>query len=236
MIRNKRDLGGIPAKDGRVIRPGMLVRSAHLAEAEEADLAGISAVIDLRTPGERRELPDRTWGRAYLPLPLFDDFAAGISHEQSEEERAAGLFPDMAVLYRKLMRECTDGFRRVLLAVMGHDFATGAILWHCTEGKDRCGLTTALLLEILGVGRKAILADYLRTNEVNLPKALLIREKTAATHGLAFADSVYQAYIADERYLRAAWEVPGEGGAAAALGIPEDAAARFREIILEEKA
>ena len=234
MIQNRRDLGGIRTKDGRVIRRGRLIRSAHLAEATEEDLAGIDAVIDLRTPGEQRELPDRTWGRAHLSLPLFDDFAAGISHGQSEEERAAGLFPDMAVLYGQLVRECTEGFRRVLLAVMTHDFSAGAVLWHCTEGTDRCGITTDLPREARGVDRGPILSDSLKTNAVNLAKAARIRERAAAARGEAFADSVYRSYIADGRYLQAAWDALGEGNPAEWLGLPASAVDRFRETVLEE--
>ena len=170
------------ASDGRRIRPGMLVRSAHLSQAEDADLQGIASVIDLRTTGERQEAPDQAHGREYLPIPIFDGVLAGVSHEQETEN--AGI-PDMAILYGRIVRECAASFRRVLLAVMEHDFARGAILWHCTEGKDRCGLTTALALEALGVDRDTILADYLKTNEVNLPKAINIRREVAAIHGEA---------------------------------------------------
>lgn len=46
MIANLRDLGGIGTRDGRRIRKGCLVRSAHLALAEERDLKGVSAVIN----------------------------------------------------------------------------------------------------------------------------------------------------------------------------------------------
>ena len=67
MIQNKRDLGGIQAKNGQVIRTGMLIRSAHLSQACETDLEGISAVLDLRTPGERREAPD------LLSLQIYPD-------------------------------------------------------------------------------------------------------------------------------------------------------------------
>ena len=212
MIQNRRDLGGIRTKDGHEIRPGLLIRSAHLFQAEETDLEGISAVIDLRTPGERQEAPDRTFRSRYLPMPIFDDLLAGISHEAGTSEQ---LIPDMAVLYGRMMVEC------------------GAVLWHCTEGKDRCGITSALVLEALGVDRTLIMADYLKTNEINLPKAALIRQKLADTHGAAFADSVYQAYIADERYLEAAWAAMGENYIKTALGIPEDALSRFRAEILK---
>ena len=73
MIQNKRDLGGLKAKDGKTIRTGMLVRSANLSQAEENDLEGISTIIDLRSIGERTEVPDETCGREYLPLPIFNE-------------------------------------------------------------------------------------------------------------------------------------------------------------------
>ena len=65
MIQNMRDLGGIRTKDGKIVRKGMLIRSAQLNQAEAEDLDGISAVIDLRTPEERNESPDQT-----SPCPL----------------------------------------------------------------------------------------------------------------------------------------------------------------------
>ena len=230
MIQNKRDLGGLLTKDGKVIRSGMLIRSANLFHANRRDLDGISAVIDLRTPGERRESPDKTHRREYLPLPIFDDVTAGISHEEETEDRG---IPEMAKLYRMIVRDHADSFRKVLLAIMQHDFSKGAILWHCSEGKDRCGLTTALVLEALGVDRDTIMVDYLKTNEVNLPKAIRIHDQLVRTHGTAYAESVYRAYIADEKYLQAAWEAMGEGYLTDKLGIPEETLTTFRQTILE---
>ena len=229
MIQNLRDLGGIRTRDGRTVRPGMLVRSAHLFRAEERDLRGVSAVIDLRTPEERSEMPDRSFGCKYLPLPVFETITAGVSHERDAENQG---IPDMTVLYGRLMRECGDAFRRVLLAIMTHDFDTGAVLWHCTEGKDRCGMTTALVLEALGADRQDILEDYLKTNLVNLPKAAAIREQLLVTRGEAFADSVYQAYIADEKYLRAAWDAMGEDYLHDALRLDDGVVRAFRRKVL----
>lgn len=45
------------------------------------------------------------------------------------------------------------------------DTEDGAVLWHCTLGKDRCGWGSVLVQAILGVSREAITADYLFTNE-----------------------------------------------------------------------
>jgi protein-tyrosine phosphatase len=126
-----------------------------------------------------------------------------------------------------------DSFRNILTAIMHHDFSEGAILWHCTEGKDRCGITTAMILELLDVDRDTIMEDYLKTNLVNLPKAAAIREKLAAERGQEFADSVYQAYIADEKYLRSAWEAIGDVSLPEKLGISAEAVEAFKNTVLE---
>ena len=231
MIRNMRDLGGLRTADGRKIKPQMLIRSAHLAQAEEQDTKNISEVIDLRTPAERQESPDLTYGCVYTPLPVFEEINAGISHEEKARERA---IPNMEILYGMLIERYPDAFRRILLRIMQHDYSKGAILWHCTEGKDRCGITTALVLEMLGVDRETIMEDYLKTNLVNIPKAAEIHDRLLETHGKEFADSVYRAFIADECYLKSAWKVMGDNFLTEKLGIDQEEIEAFRKLILEE--
>ena len=231
MIRNMRDLGGLRTADGRKIKPQMLIRSAHLAQAEEQDTEHISEVIDLRTPAERQESPDRTYGCEYTPLPVFEEINAGISHEEKARERA---IPNMEILYGMLIDRYPDAFRRILLRIMQHDYSKGAILWHCTEGKDWCGITTALVLEMLGVDRETIMEDYLKTNLVNIPKAAEIHDRLLETHGKEFADSVYRAFIADECYLKSAWKAMGDNFLTEKLGISPEEIETFRKTILEE--
>lgn len=230
MIQNKRDLGGLKTQDGRKIKPHCLIRSAHLYQATEKDLSDVFTVIDLRTPGERDQTPDQTWHCEYLPMPVFTDEQAGISHEREVTEQ---LIPDMAYMYGCLMRECTESFRRVILSIMNHDYRNGAVLWHCTEGKDRCGMTTDLILEALGVDRDTIMEDYLKTNIVNIPKAVRIHDRLVRTQGKAMAEAAYQAYIADERYLRAAWEAMGENYITEKLGIDQETINHFKAMVLE---
>lgn len=59
------------------------------------------------------------------------------------------------LLDRKNQSALATAFQTILEP---HD---GAILWHCTVGKDRIGLLTALLLHCLGVDRATIMEDYL---------------------------------------------------------------------------
>lgn len=234
MILNMRDLGGIRTACGKTIRPGCLVRSAKLEKAEEQDLAGISEVIDLRTQREREEIPDMLCGREVQSIPIFDHVRSGVSHEREADRKAERKGPpDMGSLYIWMMREHRDSFGRVLTAILRHDFSKGAVLWHCTEGKDRCGLTTALILELLGVDRKTIMEDYLKTNEVSIPKAEGIREQVREKHGDAAAESVYRAFIAERGYLEGAWNVMDEEeDFLGKLGLSDEDVARFKATVL----
>ena len=190
MISNIRDLGGLSTKDGKTIKKGYLVRSANLSQAEEQDVSGISAIIDLRTPGERDEKPDCPCGRQYLALPIFEHITAGISHEQKAERKGP---PDLSSLYRWLVRECRDNFKKVVSEIM---------------------------------------EDYLKTNEVNIPRAETIREKVKESHGEEVAKGVYRAFIADEAYLEAAWSEMGDDYILQ-LGVTEQEIEEFRQKMLE---
>ena len=238
-IRNIRDLGGMLTSDGHAIRPRCLIRSAHLGSASEEDLLflrteeSLSAVLDLRTNQERIEKPDRAEGFTYFAIPVIDDLRAGITHEKGVEEKE---FPDMAFLYRLMATrpETQSGFARALHQIFTWDYSRGAILWHCTEGKDRCGMTTALVLEALGVDREAIMRDYLETNRTSLLRARGVDERLLPIRGEVFARSVYRAYVADERYLRAAWDAMGENYLTDVLHIPQAEIDGFRARVLAE--
>ena len=238
-IHNIRDLGGTGMKDGSVIRRGCLIRSAHFGYAAQADVQllrdeyRLSKIIDLRTGGERSELPDHSFGIENLRLPVFTEFKAGISHETQEKQSD---LPRMEDLYRFIMTDasCVAGFRNILKAIFTHDYRKGSVLWHCSEGKDRCGMTTALVLTALGADRETILEDYLETNKVNIPKARAMYEQVLAEKGPAVAENIYQAYIADENYLYAAWEVMGDNYLRDMLGFSAAQIRKFRSQVLEE--
>ena len=230
MIRNMRDLGGIRTADGAEITYGKLIRSASLTEAEEKDLAGISTVIDLRTPEEVQEKPDKTYGIPYLHQPVFEGRVKGITKENRSKWVGA---PDMDIIYARIADHHSESFRKTLHTIMNHDFSTGAILWHCSEGKDRCGITTALILEILGVPRDTIMEDYMKTNLVSMEKARKMSEKVRAERGDVAADNVYRATIADPTYLEAAWDAMGENYIRDCLEIDDAMIRSFRETILQ---
>lgn len=176
-IRNCRTLAGMKTADGRTVREKMLYRSAALRAPKDTDLIALSkehrlsAVLDLRTPKEQSEHPD------VLPpdclhhsVSIFETAKAGITRENSADR--SGKIPKMEDLYRMMIEnpDCQANFHDALTIVMTHDFTKGSILFHCTAGKDRCGILTMLILGSLGVEEPAIRADYLLTNTYYRPE------------------------------------------------------------------
>jgi len=83
-LHNIRDLGGMPAADGRTIRPGKLIRSGHLADISDTDREHLARLVDMivdfRTTEEEGRQPDREIpGAAYYHIPVIDSLTAGIT-------------------------------------------------------------------------------------------------------------------------------------------------------------
>ncbi len=248
-IQNARDLGGLRTTDGRTIRSGYLLRSADLAGASKEDVTilkekwHLSTIIDLRTDTERWERPDVDVESAdYVPIPVFDEQVVGISHEKGLGASQIGAaIPDMERLYRMMVTDgsCRRDLGRAAKCVMEHDFAQGSVLWHCTEGKDRCGLLTMVLLLALRVDRQQIMEDHLLTNEVNGPKAeRYYRQMLAAGKTEREAGAVRDVFLAKASYLDSAFSAMDERYADAedflceGLYIPRASIAAFRKNVL----
>ena len=245
-VQNVRDLGGLQTADGRAIRPGMLFRSANLAEATASDIQKwehtyrLSLIVDLRTGKEKSEKPDAAIeGAVYTPIPIFDESVVGISHERNQ---SAVQIPKMEVLYRMIVTDesCRRNLGKAAMTVMTHDFEKGSVLWHCTEGKDRCGLLSAMLLAALGVDRDQIMEDYLLTNEVNGPKAeRYYQGMLAAGKTPQEAEAVRNVFLAKQSYLEAAFSAIDEqypdmeAYLTRGLFIPEETILAFREKVLK---
>ncbi len=177
-FKNFRDLGNIPAADGRKIKKGKLYRSGHLYKISEdtakflRDRKGLRTIIDLRSPSELTEHKDIVAeGVNYIHLPpLNDEQNPSINKENRKGvlieimAKEGGAKKHLSDIYRLMItqKESLEAFKEMLRLLA--DETTTAVLWHCTQGKDRTGVSTAILLMTLGVDRKYIMRDYMRTN------------------------------------------------------------------------
>ena len=174
-IENFRDFGGYATPEGRV-RRGLLFRSAHYADATEADLEaframGMSAIVDLRRPAERTRFATRRHPACGARLiaygvPAPDDDPPHLAHLADEGVTEQLISERMTAVYRELPYE--DGH----IEVFGKAFAAlpdldGPVVMHCHAGKDRTGLIVAFVQHALGVSADDILTDYLATNTLS---------------------------------------------------------------------
>lgn len=171
---NTRDLGGIQTADGCVIKEHKLIRSGALANLTEEDKRilkeeyQLSTVIDFRTETERSQKPDVEMdGVRYIHNPILEEETMGITREAGLTKLLMSFGGDsgdyMKQMYRSLAlgEKETAHYKQFFTHLLEQE--DGAVLWHCTAGKDRVGVGTALLLSVLGVERGTILADYLQT-------------------------------------------------------------------------
>ncbi|WP_455360203.1 tyrosine-protein phosphatase [Streptomyces sp. SYSU K21746] len=176
-VRNFRDVGGLPAADGRRVRQGRLFRSGHLAHASATDAAflgslGLHTIFDFRNDADKAlEGPDvELPGVRNVNIPLTDP-ADGAEFwkmvRDGDLDQLRSILADgqaaarMSASYRVIIKHRTAEHSRVL-----HALAEDSVpaLMHCAAGKDRAGLSIAVTLLALGVERDAIEADYLESN------------------------------------------------------------------------
>jgi len=160
---NFRDIGGYGTLDGGVTRWGKVFRSDSLHYLSPSDLEifdglGIRAIFDLRRARELEEFPGpRPFVHLPLPSRTVSETDPALLVERIDGER--WLFEDYCGMLENAHVEFGILFRRLT------DSAYLPTVFHCFGGKDRTGLTAALLLSALQVEREVILDDYELTND-----------------------------------------------------------------------
>lgn len=155
---NVRDLGGYPHPGGVTGWRRMLrADSLHRLDADGIALlkgAGVVTVIDLRHDHELESYPNpfrAEPGVDYRHVSLFEQLAPS-------EMAGADMLHD---LYVQALTTRGEAIATVLTAIA--EAPEGAVLFHCTAGKDRTGLIAALLLAAVGVENALIVEDYALT-------------------------------------------------------------------------
>lgn len=161
---NARDLGGLPTRDsptgatilGRVARGPRRERLTEAGWSHARDW-GLATVVDLRCPDEvgvrdgDPDVPPAT--RASVPVVLAP------TEDQDDPEFRAVCFPilDSPEYWRHNWRILPALVLGALRAVA--DAPTG-VLVHCSAGRDRTGMISALLLANAGVAPGIVAEDH----------------------------------------------------------------------------
>nr|WP_312717620.1 tyrosine-protein phosphatase [Stenotrophomonas geniculata] len=156
---NVRTFAGLQGRHGP-IPANAFVRTADLGRLTDADrdalvAAGVKLDIDLRTADEEAQSPDLLAGDDrfdYQRISL-------MGTEKMDLQKMMASFPDsLGEAYVQWLDHSQPQFKQVFRRIAAQQ--DGAVLFHCTAGKDRTGIIAGLLLDLAGVSKAEIVHNY----------------------------------------------------------------------------
>ena len=183
-VHNARQLGGYVIED-KLIKKNLLLRTARLSSLTSEDsliLAEkykVQCIYDFRGQDESMEAPDVIPGDSrYISLSIaFADNSSRSQYKVESEAQMVGLLLENAdhpmilamceKMYDKILFDeaSQESYRRFFSDLLSVDPDNGAVLWHCTQGKDRAGCASALILAALGADRELIMSDFILSKD-----------------------------------------------------------------------
>ncbi|MGW4244993.1 tyrosine-protein phosphatase [Nocardia sp. NPDC004722] len=212
---NVRDIGGYATYTGDPTESGKVIRSDALGKLTDADVQkvgalGIQTVVDFRTAAEVQGLgADRLpAGVSAVSRPIDDGgiylkTAQAIGSKDPVQQQA--LLGDgkaeqiMKNAYTSfLSADATAKFAQTIKDVAA---APGAVLYHCTSGKDRTGWMTYVLLQAVGVPESVARQDYLLSNQYRAASDAALRAQLKAAGIMQNPDLLIPLQIVSNEYL-----------------------------------
>ena len=225
---NTRELGGYPTSMGGHTNYHAFLRSDDLSRLSEADVEflrnyGVSLVVDLRSEDYFLNEPDRSLGSdvPIVNVPLFE-LLTDEDVQLYNELIDAGVYYiertyDFVFANEARIRECFETMAA----------AEGCVLFHCQIGKDRTGITAALLMQLAGCDDEDILSNYM-VSRVNLTRDPSYRS-TWESDLSDQSRSQYESAVSSGEYILA--RIAERGGARQFLldcGVSEQSLERLR--------
>jgi protein-tyrosine phosphatase len=233
---NLRDLGGHVTERGETTSERFL-RADCFAPLSKSDALhlfndGVRTVIDLRNRIERQKIPCAFCdfnGVAYISLPLFPEETMSDIRKASDDFK-------MSMLYIDILERCGDAVR----AFFAHcaTVGSGRVLFHCSAGKDRTGVLSALLLKLAGVPDESIVEEYALT-ESNLKAFLSQLIETGAAPGASGALLDEMMSARPDNMRRTLAHINGRYGTVQsylrAIGLSQENIRTVRDMMLKER-
>lgn len=248
---NFRDLGGYRTTDGRSVKWGIIFRAGQLSRLTDADLSklkelNIHTVVDLRGQSEiergKDRLPD---GVRHVSYPIDVGSLPKEEKESASSGSAAAPVDFMLQATRSIMLYRTDVYAALIRELSAPQ--NRPLIFHCTAGKDRAGVGSAIVLTLLGVPWETVREDYLLSNtyrrEENERELRNIRNDIAGKKGIppeqVDMTSYEGMYYVKPEYLDAAYQAvidkygSMESFLRNGLGISDELINRLRSELLE---
>lgn len=218
-LDNFRDLGGLKTRDEKTVAYGRLLRSGELSGVTEKDIKiltnelHLSNIVDLRTVNEKEASPDvEIPGVKYIALDFFAGENKGQANGSEEQlkrmQNVEQIHQMMKELYSSFITsENVRGKLYTFLQILLNT-QEGSTIFHCFAGKDRTGISAAVILTVLGVSKEDILSDYLETNVLRQKaNEKILTQLRAANVPEEMEEAVGAALCVEREYLEICYEM-----------------------------
>lgn len=157
-VANFRDIGGWNTLDGKVVRPNVAFRSAHLSTVtakgiETLKKLGVKKVFDMRSPIESEHFKENVLSTPNgIEVVYLSEQSKGNSTLQNElfsKTLIKAALRSNAVSYVPLLETAIPTYKPIFEHL--RDDIDTPIVFHCSLGKDRTGIITILLLLLCNV-------------------------------------------------------------------------------------
>ncbi len=137
-----------------------ILRSAMITDVDQDDMQflqnhNIRTIIDLRSEFETSQMPNALKDNpdfTYYNFPILE--GSGVPNSMEE-------------FYEFYMKICKNHQMKDIFRIIAN--ADNGVIYHCTAGKDRTGVTSAVLQMLAGDSDERIIADYVLTGELIQP-------------------------------------------------------------------
>ncbi|RTZ49680.1 tyrosine-protein phosphatase [Chryseobacterium arthrosphaerae] len=152
------------------------------------------------------QLPDGVIYKKYSALKMKEISWPGKKTGSQGKVNASDADKRMVDFYREYVTENPEVIRKIITEILESD---QPVLYHCTAGKDRTGITTALILTILKFDRETIYNEYLLSNNY---RKELVQKRLRLANNLHFLYPKMDLQVleklswVEKRYLDAAFE------------------------------